>query len=411
MAQDFISQLFGSAPDYSSVMSPEQTQSMKQNALAQGGIQALVALLGASGQQPRNISTGQALAGALGAGYGGYQQSFDTTLKQMLTAQQLEDYKTKKQKNALFEQAMAKATTMQPQAIPMSTAPGSQLEMLSRPEFGGDMAGAETIAAMRDNLPMGKTVDFDKLVQAISIINPVEAAKLMQKEDTTPSSIREAAAFAKLPLDLQKVFLGLQAGKAPKNIIDMGSKNLYEIDKEPVAALTNQALSSRLFANTSTQINELLKGKGGGTSVKIGTELASALNLPSDTVAAQDLANSLNVQTAVKVRPPGSGGTSNIEFGAYTQTIPGLGNSEKGRELMAQANNAFATRNEKLADFARNEYKKGEFSLTRLQAYDNSLGAVLPKDFFDQVKKVTPDQQDNQPKPRRSFINTGKPGQ
>jgi hypothetical protein len=130
---DFISSLFGSAPDYSGVMSPEQIQSMKQNALAQGGIGALVALLGASGQTNRPISTGQALAGALGAGYGGYQSSFDTTLKQMLTAQQLSEYKQKQEKKALFDQAMAGATTMQPQAIPMSTAQGSQLEMLSRP--------------------------------------------------------------------------------------------------------------------------------------------------------------------------------------------------------------------------------------------------------------------------------------
>lgn len=107
MAQDFISQLFGSAPDYSSVMSPEQTQSMKQNALAQGGIQALVALLGASGQQPRQISTGQALAGALGAGYGGYQSSFDTTLKQMLTGAQLSDYQAKAIRQKQLAEAMA----------------------------------------------------------------------------------------------------------------------------------------------------------------------------------------------------------------------------------------------------------------------------------------------------------------
>jgi hypothetical protein len=65
---------------------------------------------------------------------------------------------------------MAGATTMQPQAIPMATGAGSQLEMLSRPEFGGDMAATETIGALRGNLPTRKTVDFDKLVQAISLL-------------------------------------------------------------------------------------------------------------------------------------------------------------------------------------------------------------------------------------------------
>lgn len=400
--QDFAPGMFGQFPDLSSAFAPEEAQAIQSNAAKQALLASAVTMLGMSGPQRVPVSTGQAIGAALGAGLGGYQGSFDNTLKQMVAAQQLADYRAKKQKEAMFEQAYNQAFQTVPIPIEMSTKKGSQLEMLSRPEFGGDMAAAETMAALEKNLPTRKVIDFDKLVQAISIKDPIEAAKLMQKEDTTPSSIRETVAFAKLPEDLQKVFLGLQAGKAPRTVVDLGSKNLFEIDKDPVSALTNQAISSRQFANTSSQINDLLKGKGGGTSVKVGAEIASALNLPSDTVAANDLANSLNVQTAVKVRPPGSGSTSNIEFGAYTQTIPGLGNSEKGRELMAQANNAFATRNEKLADFARNQYKQGKFSLTALQEYDNSLGPVLPKDFFDQVNKVSTK--------RRDFTQPTQPG-
>jgi len=107
MAQDFISALFGAPPDYSNAFTPQQTQQMQSNALAQGGIGALIALLGASGQTTRPISTQQALAGALGAGYGGYQQSFDTTLKQMLAAQQLGEYKQKAAQRNQFAEAMA----------------------------------------------------------------------------------------------------------------------------------------------------------------------------------------------------------------------------------------------------------------------------------------------------------------
>lgn len=187
MAQDFISALFGSAPDYSAAMSPEQTQTMKQNALAQGGIGALIALLGASGQQPRNISTGQALAGALGAGYGGYQSSFDTTLKQMLTAQQLAEYKQKQGARQKYEQAIAGATTQVPQNIPMAQGQGSQLEMLQRPEFGGDMATAETVAALRGNLPMVDQVDPTVANRAaLDYLRQVEPAKFI--ELTTPKA-------------------------------------------------------------------------------------------------------------------------------------------------------------------------------------------------------------------------------
>lgn len=228
MAQDFISALLGSAPDYSAAMSPEQTQSMKQNALAQGGIGALIALLGASGQQPRNISTGQALAGALGAGYGGYQSSFDTTLKQMLTAQQLAEYKQKQEARSKYEQAIKGATTMQPQAIPMAQGQGSQLEMLSRPEFGGDMATAETIGALRGNLPMAENVDATVANRAaLDYLRATDPAKFIElttpKATETPSDIRSAMMFEKLTPEQQKTYLSLKAAGAPKTVLDMTS--------------------------------------------------------------------------------------------------------------------------------------------------------------------------------------------
>lgn len=193
---DFLESLFGSAPNYSSVMSPEQIQSMKQNALAQGGIGALVALLGASGQTNRPISTGQALAGALGAGYGGYQSSFDTTLKQMLTAQQLSEYKQKQDAKAKYEKAIAGATTQVPQAIPMAQGQGSQLEMLSRPEFGGDMATAETIGALRGNLPTLDKVDPTVANRAaLDYLRQADPAKFIElttpKAEAAPASVKE----------------------------------------------------------------------------------------------------------------------------------------------------------------------------------------------------------------------------
>jgi hypothetical protein len=54
--------------------------------------------------------------------------------------------------------------------------------MLSRPEFGGDMAMPETIGALTGNLPTKQTIDPDKLLVAIAQDNPLEAAKLMVKE-------------------------------------------------------------------------------------------------------------------------------------------------------------------------------------------------------------------------------------
>jgi hypothetical protein len=178
MAQDFISAILGSQPDYSSMLSPEQMQQMRGNANLNAALGAIIPLLGLSGPQARPVGTGQALGAALGGALGGYNESFDRTLKQMVTGMQLEEYKRKQQAREMARQAI----TQTPVPISMATGQGSQLEMLSRPEFGGDMAVPETVSALRGNLPTKTSVDLDKLIQAIAIESPLEAAKLMSKE-------------------------------------------------------------------------------------------------------------------------------------------------------------------------------------------------------------------------------------
>jgi len=394
MAQDFISALLGSAPDYSNVLSPQQTAQMQQNALTQGGIGALIALLGSSGQTTRPVSTQQALAGALGAGYGGYQSSFDTTLKQMLTAQQLGESRRKQERQAAFEQAMAGATTMQPQNIPMSTAPGSQLDLLSRPEFGGDMAAAETVGALRANLPTEKTVDFNKLVQAISILDPVEAAKLMKPKETkltgSVGEFSEAKRLGLIPETMSfETFKGI--GKGPLVTVSPGDTELEKLDAKQVSAISDRVNSARAAANTANSINSLLVGKGGGEVVKIGANLAQTLGIQSETASANALAQALQVNAATQVRAAGSGSTSDLEFKSFLSVFPSLGNSEQGRKLMAQGLQAFADRDAAIERKARELLKAKTYSAGALADYDASLGPVLdPKKFGDLSQFATP---------------------
>jgi hypothetical protein len=182
-----LSALFGQQPDYTAFTSAADQQRMQSNASQQALLNAAIALLGQSGTQRYPVSTGQALAGALAAGSEGYNQSFDRTLKQMVTGMQLEDFKRKRQ-----AQEMARGAIRQtPVQIPMATGEGSQLEMLSRPEFGGDMAVQETAAALRGNLPTRTTVDMDKLIAAAALEDPMKAAQLLTKEDKAPSSVKE----------------------------------------------------------------------------------------------------------------------------------------------------------------------------------------------------------------------------
>lgn len=190
--------LFGNAPDYSGALNPEQMDQLKQNAALQGTIGSLVTLLGMSGPQARPVGTGQALGAALGAGFGGYQSSFDNTLKQMLTAQQLGEYKNKADARSRYQQAIKEATTMQPTGTGLTqTGAGSQAQMLAdqTAEFGQEGTQSTLGALMSNpNLPMTKTVNQEKanlaVLDYLREVDPAKYAELTAKADTATSDIK-----------------------------------------------------------------------------------------------------------------------------------------------------------------------------------------------------------------------------
>jgi len=395
-----LSALFGQQPDYSQFISPAETQRMQSGAGQQALLNAAIALLGQSGQTRQPISTGQILGSALGAGMEGYNQSFDRSLKQMVTNMQLEEFKRKRQ-----AQEMARgAITQTPVPISMATGQGSQLEMLSRPEFGGDMAAAETVGALRANLPTKTSVDLNKLIQAIAIADPVEAAKLMSKEPK--ESFRPLSAEEKTQLGLPKdqSFQVSSSGKIDqvskgelvKNIIGKGDSELEKLDAQQIAAMSAKAISANEFARNASAIDTLLKGKGGGIPVKVGAELATALNLPSETATANALATALQTRAATQVRAAGSGSTSDLEFKAYLSVFPSLANTEQGRTLMAKGLQAFAERDALIEKKARELFRDKNYSAQAIAEYDRSLGAVLGEEFKPYLSQQTKPQ-------RRSF--------
>jgi hypothetical protein len=214
-----LSALFGQQPDYSQFISPAEQQRMQSNAGQQALLNAAIAALSMTGQTRQPISTGQVLAGALGAGSEGYNQAFDRTLKQMVTGMQLEEFKRKQRAREIAGQAFRR----EPVPIPMATGEGSQLEMLSRPEFGGDMAVPETVAALRANLPTRTIVDSARLAEAAAMGGDyVEAAKLLQpKEEQLPSDIRSGLAYAALTPEQKKAVDEYLGAKSPKTVLDM----------------------------------------------------------------------------------------------------------------------------------------------------------------------------------------------
>ena len=80
-----LSALFGQQPDYSAFLPDAEKKRMQSNANQAALLNSAIALLSASGSQPRPIGTGQALGAALGEGQRGYQSSMDRGMQELLT--------------------------------------------------------------------------------------------------------------------------------------------------------------------------------------------------------------------------------------------------------------------------------------------------------------------------------------
>lgn len=161
---------------------------------------------------------------------------------------------------------------------------------------------------------------------------------------------------------------------------------LKELDVPRAQEFSASAASARGFARDARVIANLLKGKGGGSVIKLGSDIAKTFGFENATVTANDLANSLAVRGATQMRAPGSGSTSDIEFKSFVSAFPSLANSEGGRELMAKYGDAFAKRTAKLADHARKLIRSDTYTEEEMARYDESLGPVLDKDFYESTK-------------------------
>jgi hypothetical protein len=286
-----LSALFGQQPDYSQFISPAETQRMQSGAGQQALLNAAIALLGQSGQTRQPISTGQILGSALGAGMEGYNQSFDRSLKQMVTGMQLGEYKKKQQAQEQY-QKMLKAAE-KPQPIPMATGQGSQLEMLMRPEFGGDMAQAETVSALRANLP--RTVDpvaaNAAALQFLAATDPAKYAELTAKQDNLPADIKSAMAFMQLTPEQKTAYEKIKTMSAPKTVIDMtggqkGFENEMTLKKTFAAEPVYKAYSE--MQSAYGQITDSLKQSSPAGDLAAATKFMKLLD-PGSVVRESEL--------------------------------------------------------------------------------------------------------------------------
>ena len=253
-----------------------------------------------------------------------------------------------------------------------------------------DNAQAEAKAKKDYEIAKARKEKADADVAAGTVISRIAKAAEEAKPDP---------GFAIIP-EAERTSLGLPAGVYQRNLstkkiepvskelvkIDMGQQRdtlaLKELDIPRAQEFSASAASARSLARDSRIIANLLKGKGGGTVIKLTSDLAKTFGIESDTATVNDLANSLAIRGATQLRPPGSGSTSDTEFKAFVSAFPSLANSEEGRELMAKYADAFATRSAKLADHARKLIREDKYSEEEIARFDTSLGAILKDDFY-----------------------------
>jgi len=227
----------------------------------------------------------------------------------------------------------------------------------------------------------------------------VAAGTVQSRIAKAAEEAKPAPGFAIIP-EAERASLGLPPGVYQRNLgtqkiepvskelvrIDMGQQRetlaLKELDVPRAQEFSAAAASARSLARDSKVIADLLRGKGGGTTVKLTSDFAKTLGFETDTVRANDLANALAIRGATQLRPPGSGSTSDTEFKAFVSAFPSLANSEGGRELMAKYADAFATRTAKLADHARKLIREDRYSEEEIARFDSSLGPILKDDFY-----------------------------
>jgi hypothetical protein len=384
---DYMFPMAQSNPSITGLLGEEEAKRIRQQSQVSGLLNFGANLLANSGPTSQPMSFGQRLAPALLGGYQAAQGATNQQLQDQLTMQKLK-------KEADFNKAVQGAFVNRPVGTGLTqTGKGSQAELLSRPEFGGDFAAKETIGGLQSNvnLPQKQVLDQEMFMSALAQYNPLEFAKMQMtaQKDTSPSKIKEFQAFQAMPEDQKRAYIQMQTLMNPPStttFIDKGPNELRQLDAKEISALSGKVSAAREFANTAAAIENLLTGKGGGEIVKVGSDVAQFLGINSDTASSNALAKALQVRAATQVRAAGSGSTSDMEFKSFLSVFPSLGNTEQGRALMAKGLRAFAERDAKIEAKARELFGKNEYSAGALAAYDASLGPVLDPKEFSAVK-------------------------
>jgi hypothetical protein len=435
--------LFEAPEYYQGLLGEDATKKLQNRALTTGLINAAIGYIAQPKTQGFGSALpylGRALAGGLQAG----QETIKSGLTDYETQQKIAEMQRQRKAREAFDTASQNLYTTKPAQFETVSTPGGYAPQQAQvmpdqvsPNFG--MTRLPDVTSQREIAPAKKELNQEALMQlalsgdpraktyvdtlvAMKDLNPqakprptqiAPNGQLIYTDTGEPVTQQSFAAPEKGTSKQQdynfyasqetkagrnpKTFadwdMSIESARAPKSTVTVAmpapEKAILEVDQDTLKGLTANANSARSVASQTRTINSLIGNQQGSGAIKLNADLQNFLGITSKEANVNQAVTAIANKAATEIRTPGSGSTSDLEFGAYRAAFPSLATSRQGRELMVQIAEANAKRNSKLADWARVNVKQGTFSYDNLNAYDASLGRAVSVDIENKVKALT----------------------
>jgi hypothetical protein len=440
---DYISGFGATPPEYmGGLLGQEAVDKLKGRAATTGIANAVLGYLAAPKNQ--NLGLGRIIGQSLQAGMTGAQGVYDTALQDWQTKQKIDEMNRQKAQREAFDVAAkglytttpaqyateqisgggylpqtpdanavapnfglsktyAPATTQQ-----IMTAPASQelsQEALNAMILSGDPRATSYLTGLKTlkDITTPAKVDLVNIAEGGSVYDPNQGKIVAygtpkpnlgttKKQDYDFYAQQETAS-GRQPKSFGEWDMSIESARAPKSTTTIKlpprEQTILDVDQDTLKGLTGGANASRNVAAQTRVINSLIGNQQGNGLIKLNADLQNFLGVKSESANVNQAIQGIATIAATGIKTPGSGSTSDLEFGAYRSSFPTLATSKEGRELMAQIADANARRMSKLADWARKNVGNNTFSYEGLAEYDNSLGRAVSVEIENRVKRLS----------------------
>jgi len=158
-----------------------------------------------------------------------------------------------------------------------------------------------------------------------------------------------------------------------KRSVELGTDDIKESRKS--FAASSELLPKLETAQTIMQSPNFLTGPSQEITLPLRRLYNDITGQDQEKVSQQELFNAMANYSIPRMRPPGSGATSDFEANLFSQATIGLGNSKEGNELIAGTMVQQGKRDRILLDLKEDYYKKNQGDTTGFEKYlrDNNL--------------------------------------